>query len=183
MKIKTNKILNKPLITLSLIILLGIISYCVYTNVQKSDNSNANTPSPAKQESSDKLQAERLSSDPATKTQAPNADKPATPNEASGDQGKRLVPMTASTDSSSGYVYIRGGVNYPVSNGSCYALLTGPSGQSLRKDTSVLASPASADCKTISIGVDELAQGKWSFKLYYVSDNYRGVSNEITFTR
>lgn len=183
MKIKRNKIIKKPLIALSLIIFLGVIGYFTYSNFKKSDNSDANTSTLAKQESSDKIQAEKLSSDPATKTQAPNADKPATPNNSSGDQGKRLLQMTASTDGSSGYIYIRGGINYPVSGGSCYALLTGPSNQSIRKDTSVLASPASADCKTISIPVDELTQGKWSFKLFYVSDNYQGVSNEITFTR
>lgn len=132
-------------------------------------------------DSSDDSQAQDIRDDPSTKEQAPNSDKPQVP--AAGEEsGKQQVQLTASTNTSGGTVYIRGGVNYPVNGGGCYALLAGPLGQSIRRDTTVLQNPASTDCKTISIPVSELSPGAWTFTLHYTSDNYEGVSDEVSFS-
>lgn len=130
---------------------------------------------------SDRDQSTVLQEDPEKKNQAPNTDHPALPD-APTESGKTQVQMIASVDQSANTVYIRGGVNYPVSGGSCYALLSGPSSQSIRKDSTILSNPASTDCKTISIPVSELVPGNWTFTLRYESDNYEGTSDETPFT-
>ena len=128
--------------------------------------------------------------DPATSVQqksgaktksSSNSDTPPTPTTIPGSS-KKQVQMVASVDRSNGTVFIRGGVNYPVTGGSCFAELSGPSGQSIRKDSVVLSNPNSTDCKTISIPEGDLASGKWTFTLNYTSDEYKGVSSEVSFT-
>lgn len=183
MQIKKRPKINKPLVALLAVIVLAAAGYFTYAFIHNNEakSSAMNTPAPTKAVSSDAQQSENLSKNPAIKTEAPNADKPAAPTTTSASS-KKQVQMTASTDMSSGTVFIRGGVNYPVTGGSCYAQLTGPSGQSIRKDTTVLQNPATTDCKTISIPTSELAHGKWTFTLHYTSNDYEGVSSEISFS-
>lgn len=116
-----------------------------------------------------------------SKQVAPNSDRPASPT-ANGPSGKKQVQMTTSSNVANDTVYIRGGVNYPVSTGSCYALLRGSSGRTIRKDTSLLQNPATTDCKTISIPISDLSSGKWTYTLNYSSDNYEGMSSEASFS-
>lgn len=155
--------------------LLVAVAIGAYIYLDRNSSENATAPN----NRSDAEQAQNLDKDPVIKEESPNSDKPPTP--ASNNENKKQVQMVASVDTSDSSVYIRGGINYPVSNGSCYALLQGPDGKTLRKDTSILQSSASADCKTISIAKDELSPGKWTFKLHYSSDEYEGVSNEVPF--
>lgn len=181
MNIKKQRKINKPLAALAIVISLGVVAFLVYTFAFKKQVDNSIDASPSNEPTSDQQQAEHLSKSPDSKKEAPNADKPAPPI-SSDTSSKKQVQMSASTDTSNNTVYIRGGVNYPVTGGSCYAELTGPSGQSVRKDTTVLQNPASTDCKTISIPTSELASGKWKFVLHYTSDNYEGASSEISFS-
>lgn len=131
-------------------------------------------------QTSDSQQTQNIKDNPNTKEQQPNTDAPpkTITNEAT---NKQQVQMVVSTNTQNGVVYIRGGINYPVVDGSCYALLSGPAGQSIRKNTDLLTGPASADCKTIAIPVGELSPGRWTLKLHYASDSYEGTSNEISF--
>lgn len=145
-------------------------------NIPKTPNSPSETV-----HSSDSAQLKSLQDNPDKKQINSNADKPPAPINTDASS-KQQVKMTASVNSTAGMVYIRGGINYPVAGGSCYALLSGPSGQSVRKDTTTLQNPASTDCKTISIPANELGVGKWIFTLHYTSDNYEGISNEAALT-
>lgn len=181
MQIKRQSKIKKPFIILLAVILAGIVGFLTYWFVYKPQNNNLADGSSVKEITTDKQQSENIQNNPDTKTEAPNSDKPADPT-ASGTSSKKQVQMTASTDTSNGVVFIRGGVNYPVSGGSCYAQLSGPTGQSLRKNTTILQNPASTDCKTISIPTGELAPGKWTFTLRYTSDDYEGVTNEVSFS-
>ena len=132
---------------------------------------------------SDIEQAEDLAKNPDNKSLSPNSDQPSTPPSTPTPSGKKNIPMIASTNTSNATLYIRGGLSYPVlEDGSCYALLTGPGGASIRKDTEILQNPASTDCKTVSLPVQELAKGPWKATLNYSSTNYEGTSNEVEFT-
>lgn len=186
MQIKRNKASKKRIliiIIVALVVALGGAAAFAYVRMKSPTDQTKSTEQVEKQGNSDKQQTAALQNDPSGKEKNSNSDKPAAPttNEAS---SKKQVQMTASTDASSGTVFIRGGVNYPVTNGTCYALLSGPSGQSIRKDTTLLPNPASTDCKTISIPNSELSPGKWTFTLHYisVSDDYEGISSEVSFS-
>jgi flagellar basal body-associated protein FliL len=184
MKIQKSKSTKRifPALILA-VVLLTAAAIGAYTYLGRNSSENASlgngsdTSTPNSQ--SDNEQSQNLDEDPALKEESPNSDRPVAP--VSDDENKKQVPMIASVDTSDSSVYIRGGVNYPVSNGSCYALLQGPNGKTLRKETSILPSSASTDCKTISIAKNELSPGKWTFKLYYSSNEYEGVSNEVSF--
>ncbi len=179
---KTKRITPLIIVLFSILLLAGAVMLYLYLNRNSSDKTSTGANSTSESvHKSDNEQAQNLRDDPTTKQQAPNTDKPSEPT-TSDTSNKQQVQLTASTDTSGSTVYIRGGVNYPVSGGSCYALLTGPSGQSIRKNTTVLQNPASTDCKTISISTNELSSGKWSFILYYTSDNYEGASDEVSFS-
>lgn len=177
---KKNKIVPIALILLA-VLLIGsaLLYYLSSTSSQKKPAETASESESARQ--SDNNQSQDLRDNPDIKQQAPNTDSPSIPT-TDESSNKQRVQLTASTNISNGVVYLRGGVNYPVQGGSCYASLTGPSGQSLRKDTTVLQNPASTDCKTISIPSSELAPGKWSFTLHYTSDNYEGTSDAVTLS-
>lgn len=179
MKIQRKK--RTILITSLLVLVLagGVFAYLYFANKPSNDSVSSNS-TPTNTLESDHEQARNLKDNPDDKDKAPNTDHPAAPTAPAGSS-KKQVQMVASTDQSNGTVYIRGGINYPVTGGSCYAQLSGPSGQSIRKDSTVLANPASTDCKTISIPVSDLASGKWTFTLHYTSDDYEGVSDEISF--
>lgn len=180
MKIKRRTKINKPLVAIAIIVFIGILIFLGYLFVYKPHN-DAISPTTSQESTSDKKQSADLKNSSDDKDIAPNADKPATPNTDS-TSSKKQVQMTASTDASGDTIFIRGGINYPLTDGSCYAQLSGPSGQSIRKDTTLLPNPASADCKTISIPISELVPGTWSFTLRYISTDYEGISNEISFS-
>lgn len=181
MQIKSRSKTKKILLILTAVVVIGAAAFLIYLYAYRNKSTSSTSDTQTTALNTDNQQSKNLQSNPDTKTQAPNADQPAPPITSS-TSSKKQVEMTASTDSSNGTVYIRGGVNYPVVGGSCYAELTGPSGQSVRKDTTVLQNPASTDCKTIVITTNSLASGKWSFILHYTSDNYEGASDEVSFS-
>lgn len=178
---KHTKKINKPILIIAAILLIGLTASLVYARVLNPRNDKPADTAKSDTTSSDQQQSENLVNNPEDKTKIPNTDSPAEPV-TTPKSDKRQVQMVASVDQSRDTVFIRGGINYPVTGGSCYAQLTGPSGQSMRKDSVVLSNPASVDCKTISIPASELESGKWTFTLNYTSDEYEGVSNEASFT-
>jgi flagellar basal body-associated protein FliL len=114
------------------------------------------------------------------KTTSPNSDQPAE-NEIDESSGKRLIPVVASVNVDGSQIYIRGGVNTPETDGTCYAELIGPNSQKIRKDTTLLPSVSTTDCKTIIIPTSELSAGKWSFTLNFTSNSAKGGSSADTF--
>lgn len=180
MKIKRKSV--KPLLILTIVTALCAGAAFAYWYFNQSNTQTAKTDSNTPSQS-DVEQSKNLEEDPGNKDTTPNTDKPAPTTPSEETPGKEKVTMTASTDSLNDTIYIRGGVNYPVpADGKCYAQLSGPSGQSVRKDTTLLQNPASTDCKTIAIAARELTPGAWSFTLHYTSDAYEGVSSEVAFT-
>lgn len=180
---KSNKSkLRKPVLITAVILSVALIGFSVYAfalkpneeNTSETDKSGNPTTSNEEQQPEDPI------TNPDDKTKAPNTDAPAQPTPEPGSN-KQSVQMIASVDQSNGTVYIRGGANYPVIGGSCYAKLTGPSGQSIQKDSVVLNGPSSTDCKTIAVPVSELSSGQWKLVLHYTSDSYEGASSEVSF--
>lgn len=178
---KRTKRINKPILIVTVVFLIGVIVFLLYTFASRSQNDSPIDTTRSENSSSDTQQSKNLVDDIDDKTKKPNADVPAAPT-ATPESNKKQVQMVASVDRSNGTVFIRGGVNYPVTGGNCFAELSGPSGQSMRKDSVVLSNPNSTDCKTISIPESDLAHGKWTFTLNYTSDEYEGASNEVSFT-
>ncbi len=180
---KSNKSkLNKLVLIAAAVLSIALVGFSVYAFVLKPSDKNAvDTNKSANPATSNEQQPEDPITNPDDKTKAPNTDTPAQPTPEPGSN-KQTVQMIASVDQSNGTVYIRGGVNYPVSGGSCYATLTGPSSQSIKKDTTTLPNPSSVDCKTISIPATELSPGQWKVILHYTSDSYEGASVEVPFT-
>ncbi len=178
---KKRKEKKSPLVLIiSLLFIAGVAAALFYLSRNNSQQSSDLNEVASVSHESDNQQSQAIKDNPESKTQSSNSDKPATPS-IDTTSGKQQVQMTTSYNISDGTVYIRGGINYPVNDGSCYALLTGPSGQSIRKDTTVLQSPASADCKTISMLTSDLTSGKWTYVLRYTSESYEGASDENTF--
>lgn len=171
---RKNRIL---IILLPILVVIGAIFGYFYFTTTNPDNKSTASPDTFK---SDRDQSKSLQDNPDNKDKAPNTDHPTTPSTVT-DSSKKQVQVVASTNRSGDTIFIRGGINYPVSGGSCYVELSGPSGQSIRKDSTVLQNPASTDCKTISIPITELTSGNWTFILHYTSDDYEGVSSEISF--
>ena len=93
----------------------------------------------------------------------------------------RALATKATATISDGSVFIRGGINAIVNDGSCYAQLTSAEGESIRENTILLQNPSTTDCKTIAIQTSSLSSGSWSVKLYYSSNTTEGVSNEASF--
>ncbi len=174
---------NKKTLLIILIIVLAIGAstagalYYINSNGSSEDKTAVPTKAP-----SDTRQASELAEDADNKSESPNSDQPNEPvlNE---ETGKKTVQMIASANVSGGSLYIRGGLNYPApEDGSCFAVLTSPTGATIQKNTTVLHNPASADCKTISVPVSELSSGNWKVVLKFTSANYEGTSNEAAFT-
>lgn len=115
------------------------------------------------------------------KTVPPNTDHAAPPT-TDESTGKQVIPVVASATVDGSIVYIRGGLNLLRTDGTCYAELTGPNGQKIRKDTTLLPNAGTTDCKTISIPVSELTTGKWTFTLNYSADDAEGQSSVASFT-
>jgi len=175
MKKRTKKI-KKTITIAATIIFVVLIVFLSYNFIFKSKNDNPIVTDAPNNSTPNTQPSEPIIEIPDNKTKAPNTDHPAAiePN-------KKQVEMVASVDRSNGTLFIRGGVNYPVNGGNCFAELAGPSSESIRKDSIALSNPNSTDCKTISIPVSDLAPGEWTFTLNYVSDEYIGVSSDVSF--
>lgn len=180
MKIKKYSKINRSLAAFCIII-VGAGLFLAYFYVSNSKNSKISDPVNVVQPNSDKDQAAHLKNNPKDKNISPNSDKPIEPT-SSNSPSKKQVQVVASSDMSSGIIYLRGRINYPVASGSCFAQLKGPSSQNVRKDTTLLQNPASTDCKTIQIPISELTSGKWTFDIHYESDIYEGTSDEVSFS-
>lgn len=115
------------------------------------------------------------------KTVPPNTDH-AVPPTTDESTGKQVIPVVTSATIDGSIVYIRGGLNVLRTDGVCYAELTGPSGQKVRKDTTLLPNAGTTDCKTIAIPISELTAGKWTFTLNYSADDAEGQSSVASFT-
>lgn len=173
----TNKRKKIFIIVLLLTLLASVVLVYIFLIRPKTESATTRTDT----RSSDEQQAENLTKDPENKQASPNTDTPA-PIETNDQADTGTVQMTATADVSGASVYIRGGINNAVvSEGVCYAQLTGPNGKTLRKDTVLLQNPSTTDCKTISIDVNELSPGAWVVKLHYTSANLKGMSNETSF--
>jgi|GEM_PF-1891061 len=96
--------------------------------------------------------------------------------------GRQVVPVVANVVVDGNTVFIRGGTNVSVNGGSCFAILHGPNGEQVRKDTSLLPNSSTTDCKTIQIPISELSAGTWTFTLNYLSDSVEGTSSVTPFT-
>lgn len=183
MKIENKKNNKKILIISSLVVILAAASVSSYYLIDKnkvndSQNNNVTTP---KKSASDDQQEKELEENPKNKETKTNTDTPA-PIITDETTGKKTVQMVASANISNGILYIRGGINNSVEyNGICYAQLTGPNGESLRKETSLLQNAATTDCKTIQVSSGELSNGKWTLILKYSSDSTQGASSEVSF--
>ena len=179
---KINKQNNKKLkvIIISTVLLIGAGSYSVYALMnQQSNNTDSST-----QTSNGKSQDIKPDPEPETKTEETikdtNTDQP-TPVTVAPDTNKRTLQLTGTAETTNGTVYIRGGINNSVEfNGKCYASLTGPNGQTIRKETTLLQNAATTDCETIQIPISELSKGQWSIKLNYSSNESSGTSNAFT---
>lgn len=124
---------------------------------------------------------EDVSSDANKKTEATNTDTPV-PTTKDKTSGKKIVQMTVSVDVVGATIYIRGGINNSVEqDGTCFAKLTGPSGESVQEETTLLPNATTTDCKTIQLNRSDLAPGTWKVTLGYESDSTEGQSNESTF--
>lgn len=178
MKLQKEKRKNKSPLLLSLLVLL-IVSGGMFAYMQYERGRPDSTQSP---HASDNQQSENLKDNPDDKQQIQNTDRPTEPEAVDPTTNQQKVQLESSSDKSSDTLFIRGGINYPVNGGSCYAKLTGPSGQTVTKETGLLPGPASTDCKTISIPLSELSPGEWSFTLNYTSDIYIGVSTSVSFS-
>ena len=177
---KSKKTKKSPLIlilSISLPILAGV---GVYAYIQHRGSTADDTPQSIHE--SDKEQSKNLQDNPEDKQGTQNTDKPTAPAPAEEGLTKQRVEMESSFDKSSNTLFIRGGINYPVSGGRCFATLTGPTGKVITKDTALLQNPASTDCQTISIPLSELTTGKWSYTLHSQSNAYQGASDSATFS-
>lgn len=180
---KNKKIIVALLILLVLFLSAGLFFFIKHSENQNISNKNADTSTTSKPErsSSDEDQAANLKDNSENKENNPNTDTPIPDQAPNPSSGKRVVQVIASSDSSNGHVYIRGGVGQLVSDGECYAKLTGPNGETLMKDTTLLQNSSTTDCKTIDITPGELSAGRWSYQLVYNSDVAEGKSSEGTF--
>ena len=184
MKIKNKKNNKKRVIISSIaVVILVAASASAYYFINKNskDDSQKNSATTAQKSESDEQQAKELEENPEYKETKTNTDTPA-PITTDESTGKKTVQMVASANISSGILYIRGGINNSVEySGTCYAQLTGPNGESVRKDTTLLQSAATTDCKTIQVNTSELTKGSWKLVLKYSSDDTEGASSEVSF--
>ena len=185
MKVKNKKNNKKRVIISSIVVVILVAaSASVYYFMNKNSEDNdlqKNNATTAKKSESDEQQAKELEENPEYKETKTNTDTPA-PITTDESTGKKTVQMVASANVSSGILYIRGGINNSVEyNGTCYAQLTGPNGESVRKDTTLLQSAATTDCKTIQVNTSELTKGSWKLVLKYSSDDTEGTSSEVSF--
>lgn len=181
MKIKSK---SKKIIIISSIVVILIVASAltyIFVNRNKGEESQKNNSTSATVSESDKQQTKKIEENPEYKETKTNTDTPA-PVITDESTGKKTVQMVASADISGDVLYIRGGINNSVEySGTCYAQLTGPNGESVRKDTTLLQSAATTDCKTIQVNTSELTKGSWKLVLKYSSDDTEGASSEVSF--
>ena len=184
MKIKSKKNNRKIVIISSIaVVAITIASASAYYFINKNneEDSRKNNATTAQKSESDEQQAKELEENPDYKNTKTNTDTPA-PIITDESTGKKTVQMVASADISGGVLYIRGGINNSVEyDGACYAQMTGPNGESVRKDTTLLQSAATTDCKTIQVNTSELVKGSWKLVLKYSSSDVEGASSEVSF--
>jgi len=175
----TQKIRKKNILIIS-IVLSAVIACCLITYVVFGQDGNFKLPGQesSQQDNTDEKGKDEIENTTNTpnKTTPPNTDQPAQ-SEVDESTGKRIVPVVSSTNVDGNVVYIRGGVNTPEATGSCYAILSGPNNARIQKDTTLLPSVNSGDCRTIEIPLSELSAGEWSVTLNFLSDSARGASN------
>ena len=174
----------------TLIIILGLViitaGIAIYYEYSESKTDRSNVRSITKNElKKDNLESKTdPTSDNSSSAAYPKAvtnTDPQAPTTIDKTTGKMTVTVVTSASVSNGTVYIRGGINNTVSEGECYAQLKGPSGSSIKKNTTLLPGAATADCKTIKIPVSELSPGTWTYRLNYSSPTAEGVSSENSF--
>ena len=180
---KTAKKTRKKKILIISSILFAVIACCFIAYAVFGQNGKFSLPG---QESSQTEDTDKKSegdientTNTPDKTTPPNTDLPAQP-EVEESTGKRIVSVISSTNIDGNAVYIRGGVNTPEATGSCYATLSGPNNARIQKNTTLLPSANSSDCKTIEIPLSELSPGEWSVILNFSSDSAKGASNAET---
>lgn len=188
MKLKQKKSHKKLAIILSIIIVLAAGGSAVAYQVVQKNNDSETSKSSHKKKNSKKSTTENLTND-SSKTPTDESNKsttntdPQAPTTTNPGNSKTVVSVVTSANVSDGVVYIRGGINNVVdADGSCYAQLKGPSGQSIRKNTTLLQNASTSDCKTIQIPTSELSSGTWTYTLNYSSSNQEGISSENSFS-
>lgn len=165
------------LVIIAAVVVAGLlISYVVFGF---SRNSSDQTTDQTDSKNEPKSESEKSSST-TDKTTPPNTDGPAQTEK--DDSGKRVVPVVTSVNVDGSMVYIRGGLNTPEADGTCFAALTGPNNEKVQKDTTLLLNANSTDCKTISIPTSEFSTGQWSYTLNFSSSSAKGQSSVTTFT-
>lgn len=169
---KKNKIL---IITLAIIVVVLVSSGAAYALFVHPHQQNI---------TDDKSGSQKVNEDTPNspdKETRPNTDTP-TPPVTNQSTGKQVVQMVSYAEVSNNTLFIRGGINNAVVNdGTCFAQLTGPNGQIIKEETSLLQNASTTDCKTISINTSALAKGVWKFTLNYSSDQVEGKSDEASF--
>lgn len=177
---KINRQNNKK-ITISIIavtlLLICAGAYTVYALNSQQDEDKKDAP----QSIEEQINNVKPDPEPETKTEETinntNTDQP---NPVTTDPGTNLrsLQLSVTADISNNTLYVRGGINNSVEfNGTCYATLTGPGGQSIRKNTTLLQNASTTDCMTIQVPVSELSKGKWNITLNYTSSDSTGTSN------
>lgn len=179
MKIKSKRSLPVAIIAAILIVAAACFFYFI-KNPLREDSQETSTTKHTNSSTSSNTPKEPVVS-PEDKTSTPNTDTPI-PTTSTGSSGKKSLQMVTSVDITGSDVYIRGGINNAVvQNGICFARLTGPNGESIRKDTTLLQNASTTDCKTITLKTSELSSGIWSVTLNYSSSESEGVSNAVSF--
>lgn len=177
MKIKKQeKSRKKIVLPVVALLLVSIVATIVFLAQKDHTNKTPTTQSTTPQQTKT---PEPTRVTPEDKKSAPNTDSQTTlPKENSTNSS---IALTVSSNISGNSLYIRGGIDGSiVTEGQCYALLSGPNGESIRKDTVLLQNPSTTDCKTIVIDTGSLKPGKWKITLHYELNSTRGVSNETT---
>lgn len=178
---RKNKI-SKRTATIAGLAIVAILVAISYISFSYKSQSNPATDTDPSRFASDKQQSDELAKNPDNKQATPNTDTP-DPIKIDDQSKKGVVQLVAAANVSDGNVYIRGGVNNAViTGGSCYAVLTGPNNQTIKKDTTLLQNPHTTDCKTITMAASELSAGTWKVILYFTSDTLEGASNEVAIT-
>lgn len=182
MKIKNKKNSKKVIVISSIaLVVLMATGASAYHIIKNDSDSQKDSSFESEEVKTNSGQSENSDESSKTDRSTTNTDQPA-PTTIDESTGKTIVQMVSSADISGGVVYIRGGINNSVEyDGTCYAQLTGPGNESIRKETTLLQNAATTDCKTIQINTSELSKGIWKFVLIYQSNEVEGSSDEGSF--
>lgn len=187
MKIKNKKDNKKTIVAILIVVLLVACATAFYVYA-KSTPKNESEPSLSSSDTSTEKSSKNTASPTDNNQPYPEDEKdktntdPQAPTSTDTQTGKTTVSIVSSVTVSDGFVYIRGGINNTVdTSGTCFALLKSQSGATIKKDTTLLPSASTTDCKTIKIPLSELSTGKWTYTLNYSSTNTEGISSENTF--